>query len=200
MGRTSGVPPAPGSSAPAPCSPNNSRSPASYTSLTASSSAAPAFPHPWWRGSPVPPARTLVRQEVPDLPQALPPPSLLPHLRPQYLLLGLPPRALLEEVLPSLVWVPAPPTLQGGRILRPVEVLPGQAVPRLDLVEPRSESLGATSHRAIGLLVLRHAVLRSGGPASRPLPCRHPPLLGGHPLVLARDLGRGIARVSTRSE
>ena len=30
-----------------------------------------------------------------------------------------------------------PPTLRGGPILRPVEVLPGQAVPRLELVEPR---------------------------------------------------------------
>jgi len=59
---------------PAPCSPTNSRSSASDTSLTASSSAGTRLPTP------------LIRQEVPDLP---------------------------------------PP------VLRPVEVLPGQAVPRV---------------------------------------------------------------------
>jgi len=82
------------------------------------------------------PPTPLVRQEVPDLSPALPPSGLLPHLRPQYLLLGLPLRTLLEEVLPSLVRVPAPPALWGGSVLRPVEVLPRYAVPCLELVEP----------------------------------------------------------------
>ena len=44
VGRDSGVPPAPGSSAPAPCSPKNSRSSASDASLTASSSAGTRLP------------------------------------------------------------------------------------------------------------------------------------------------------------
>jgi len=77
----------------------------------------------------------LIRQEVPDLPSVFPLPRLLPYLRPQDLLLGLPLRTHLEEVLSSLIRVPAPPTLRGGPILRPIEVLPSQAVPRLDLIE-----------------------------------------------------------------
>ena len=44
VGRNSGAPPAPGSSAPAPGSPKNSRSSASDTSLTASSSAGTRLP------------------------------------------------------------------------------------------------------------------------------------------------------------
>jgi len=44
VGRDSGISPAPRSSAPAPCSPNRSRSSASDTSLTASSSAGTRLP------------------------------------------------------------------------------------------------------------------------------------------------------------
>jgi len=40
-------------------------------------------------------------------------------------------------VLTGLVLVPAPPALRFGPVLRPMEILPGQAVPRLELVEPR---------------------------------------------------------------
>ena len=62
------------------------------------------------------PSTSLIRQEIPDLPPVFPPPSLLPYLRAQHLLLDLPLRTHLEEVLPSLVRVPAPPTLRGGSI------------------------------------------------------------------------------------
>ena len=59
-------------------------------------------------------------------------------------------------------------------------------MPRLDLVEPRGEFLGATGHRAIRLLALWHAVLFLGGLASRPLT----PLL---PLLrnLTLEVGQG---------
>jgi len=128
---------------------------------------APSFPRPWFlflfihtrmrlkphvRGGEevqYRPPSPLICQEVPHLPPVLPPPSLLPHLRPQGHLLGFPLRTHLEEVLPSLVRVPAPPALRGGPILRPIEVLLGQAMPRLDLVEPRGKPFSAPSHRAV---------------------------------------------------
>ena len=52
---------------------------------------------------------------VPQLDEGPAAPSLLPHLRPQDLLLGLPLLTHLEGVLPSLVWVPAPPELRSGK-------------------------------------------------------------------------------------
>jgi len=117
------------------------------------------------------PAAPPISQEVPNLPPVLPPPRLLLHLRPQDFLLRLPLGALLEEVVPGLRSVPAPPALRAGPSLRPVEVLAGQAVPRLQLVEPSCEPLGAVGHRAIGLLALRHPVVLLGGPAPSPLAC-----------------------------
>jgi len=68
-----------------------------------------------------------------------------------------------------------------------VEVLPGQAVPRLELVEPRGEPLSATRDRAVWLLAFRHPVLPSGGPASRPLARLLPLLLRDLPL----EVGEG---------
>ena len=64
-----------------------------------------------------------------DLPSALPPPSLLQHLRLLDLLLVLPFRAHLEEVLPRLRLVPAPPALWGRSSFHPIEILPGKAMP-----------------------------------------------------------------------
>ena len=67
---------------------------------------------------------------------ALPPPAFLPHLCPQNSLLLLPLRAHLEEVVPRLRWVLAPPALCCKSVLRPLEVLPGETVASLHLVEP----------------------------------------------------------------
>jgi len=80
------------------------------------------------------PAATRIGQEVARLPPVLPPPGLLLNLRPQDFLLRLPFGALLEEVVPGLRSVPAPPALWGGSPRRPVQVLPGQAVPRLQYI------------------------------------------------------------------
>jgi len=64
-----------------------------------------------------------------DLPSALPPPSLLQHLRLLDILLVLPFRAHLEEVLSRLRLVPAPPALWGRSSFHPIEILPGKAMP-----------------------------------------------------------------------
>jgi len=128
------------------------------------------------------PAAPPIGQEVPHLLPVLPPPRLLLHLRPQDLLLRLPLGALLEEVVPGLRSVPAPPALRGGPALCPVEILPGQAVPRLELVEPRGELLGAPSYHATGPLALRQLVLLLIGSAPHPLAYLHPLLLRDSPL------------------
>jgi len=102
------------------------------------------------------PAAPPLGQAVPLLPPVLPPPSLLLHLRPQELLLRV---VLLEEVAPGLHSVSTPPAFWGESGFRPVEGLPGQAVPRLDLVEPRCEPLGSPSYRTNRPLALRQPVL-----------------------------------------
>ena len=53
------------------------------TSHPASSSAGTSFPHPWWRGSPVPLAAPPVGKKVPDLEPAPSPPAFPTHLCPQ---------------------------------------------------------------------------------------------------------------------
>ena len=55
-------------------------------------------------------------------------------------------------------------------------------MPRLELVEPRGEPIGAPCYRTIGLLTLRHPVLLLGGSAPRPLACLRPLLLRDFPL------------------
>ena len=99
-----------------------------------------------------------------------------------------------------MIRVAAPPAPRGGPAPRPMEVLPGQAVPRLDLVEPRGKPLGASCNRAIRLLAFRHSVFRLGGPP--PAHCRAFAHFFSEisRLRFERDLGRGIARASTRSE
>jgi len=119
-----------------------------------------------------------------------PPPALsrlLPHLLPQHLLLFSPLRAPLQEVLPRLPWVQAPPALGCWPALCPVEVFASTRVPCLQLVEPSSEPLGTTRNRAVWPLDLWHSVFLLGGPASSPLPCLCPLLLGDLPL----DVGEG---------
>jgi len=76
-------------------------------------------------------------------------------LRPQDLLLRLPLGALLEEVVPGLRSVPAPPALRGESVVRPVKVVPGQAVPRLELVELRGKSLGAACYHTVRPVAFR---------------------------------------------
>jgi len=98
------------------------------------------------------PAAPPIGQKVPHVPPVLPPSGLLLHLCPQDLLLRLPFWTLLEEAVPGLRSVRAPPALRGRMALRPVEILPSQGVPRLELVEPRGEPLGSQlpCHRATG--------------------------------------------------
>ena len=74
--------------------------------------------------------------EVLDLEPALSPPASLPHICLQDLLLGLPFGPCLEEVVPCLCPARAPPALSGGPALRPVQVLPSEAMTCLQLVEP----------------------------------------------------------------
>jgi len=83
--------------------------------------------------------------------------------------------------------VSAPPALWGGLALCPIEVLPSQTVPHLDMVEPQGKSLGTTGHRTVGFLALWHAILLLRGPASRPLVCLHPLLLRNLPLEVGEQ-------------
>jgi len=66
-----------------------------------------------------------------------------------------------------------------------VEILPGQAVPRLELVEPRGQPLGAPCYFAVRPLAFRHPVFSFGGPASCPLACLRPLLLRDFPLEVS---------------
>jgi len=91
-------------------------------------------------------------------------------------------------VLPRLNPVPVPPALWGGPVLPPVEVLPGEAVPRLDLIEPQGEHIGTPSHRAVRPPAFRHPVFCPGGPASSPLPGFRPLLLGDLPFEVSERL------------
>ena len=60
-------------------------------------------------------------------------------------------------------------------------------MPRFQLIVPRGEPLGAPSHRAVRPLAFWHLVFRLGDPASSPLPCLGPLLLGDLPL----EVGEG---------
>jgi len=99
----------------------------------------PALPHPWWRGSLVPPGCT--------------------SSCPQGPLLGLPPRTDLKKVVPRLRTAQAPPALSSGSCLHLVQVLLGEAVTRLQLVTRTEEPLGAIRNRSVRLLPARHLVL-----------------------------------------
>jgi hypothetical protein len=55
-------------------------------------------------------------------------------------------------MLPRLSPVSAPPAISGGQLLRPREVLAGEAVTRLQLVEPRSEPLVGNCWARVRLL------------------------------------------------
>jgi len=183
VGSNSGVPPAPPPppSAPAPCSSNHLRTYSSDTALTASSfSAASACTHPWSRESPAPPG---CASHWPGNPAPSTGPSTFQYPSsppPTVSSAAASARALVEEVVPGLRSVSAPPALRGGSGLRPVEVLPGQAVPRLELVEPRGKPLGATRYRTIKPLALRQPVLLGVRP---PANWRASPLLlHGFPL------------------
>jgi len=70
-----------------------------------------------------------VGKELPDPPPALPPPCLLPHFRPEDLMLPLPLRTHLEEVVCRLCWALTPPALGVGAVFGPVQLLSGTAVP-----------------------------------------------------------------------
>jgi len=50
-----------------------------------------------------------------------------------------------------------------------VQALSDPAIPRLQLVKPRGEPLGASSNCAVRPLAFRHPILYLRGPASRPL-------------------------------
>ena len=60
-------------------------------------------------------------------------------------------------------------------------------MPRFQLIVPRGEPLGAPSHNAVRPLAFWHLVFRLGGPASCPLLCLGPLLLGDLPL----EVGEG---------
>jgi len=78
-----------------------------------------------------------IREKIPDLPPALPPPGLFPHFRLQDLLLTLPSRAHLKEVVSRLRMALAPPALGGRANLCPMQVVSGSA--------PRGEGVGKIS-------------------------------------------------------
>ena len=74
-------------------------------------------------------------------------PSLPQHLRPQGLLFCFPHWTHLEKMVLSLLLVPASPALRLGSVFQPVEVLPGQTVPRLDLADPRGKPASRGPHQ-----------------------------------------------------
>jgi len=122
-------------------------------------------------------AAPAVGKEVPDLEPALPPPCLLPHFCPHDLLLGFPLGVRLEEVIPRLRWALAPPALESRAALRPLEILPREAVTCLHPEKPRGKPLGAPSNATYP-------------PASRPLPCLHPLFLQDPSLELCEGPGK----------
>jgi len=79
-------------------------------------------------------AAPLVGKEVRDRGPVFPPLAFLQHPYPQYLLLALPLRTHLEEVVPRFLLAPGPSALWVWPALRPVEILSGKTVRRLDLV------------------------------------------------------------------
>ena len=72
--------------------------------------------------------------------------------RPEGLLLAPPLGAVLEQVLPGLDAVLAPPAGGVRSAGCPSQVLAGQAVPRLQLVEPQGEALVGLRHRGVRYL------------------------------------------------
>jgi len=90
-------------------------------------------------------------------------PGLFEDGRPESFLLALPLGAVLEQVFPHLDLVLTPPAgvrSAGG----PRQVLAGQAMSCLQLVEPRGEALVGTRHRGIRLLLLTGPVPFVAGP------------------------------------
>ena len=69
-----------------------------------------------------------------------------------------------------------------------MEVLPSKTVPRLHLVEPRGEPLGARSNRVTRPLAFWHPVFRLGDPAPSSLSRFHPLLLRDLPLKVRERL------------
>ena len=128
-------------------------------------------------GSPVPPCCISRRPVGPGLPAALPPPGFLSNLHPESTLLFTPFTALPEEVAACLYPARAPPALRGGTALRPVQVLPCEAVACHQLIEPRSVPLGAASHRLVEPLLARHLIFLAGDSVTSPLPGLLPFLL-----------------------
>jgi len=192
VGKNSG-----GSSGPAPVPPSTPAAPPRTPHSLRLPQPVPAFPHPSRRGRLVPPGRTSNQPGGPGSP-TYPSTSRSPSSPPPTgSSAGLPLGALLKEVVSGLGSVTAPPALRGGPLLCPVEVLPGQAVARLDLVEPRSEPLGAACHRGIWRFGMRYFDLEVRPPAHWRTSAHF--LLEVSRLRFARDGGRGISRTSDRS-
>jgi hypothetical protein len=89
-------------------------------------------------------------------------------------------------VIPRLRPIEAPAALGSWLILRPSQVLAREAVPGLQVVEPRGEPLGTSRHRLVGPLLAWHLVLLGGNPTASPF------LLRISRLKCASDLGSGI--------
>ena len=85
-----------------------------------------------------------------------------PRLLPQRLLLSLSAGAVIEDMLPRLVPVQASPALGCGLVPRPFQVLAGEAVTRLQLVELGGKPLGTTDHNSIRPLLGRRPVFSAG--------------------------------------
>jgi hypothetical protein len=148
-----------------------SRSSHSDASLCASSSAGGSDPPANIRGGEDVQHRLAaprVGKEVPGFEPVLSLPGLLLHLRPQNLLLGLPFGVLPEDMLPCLSPVRTPPALSGKPTPRPLQVLAGEAVAHLQLVEPRSEPLGTTGYSSVWPLLTRQLVFLVGDPGLQP--------------------------------
>jgi len=100
-----------------------------------------------------------VCEQVPDLVTVLSTSCLLPHFRPQDLLLRLPPRAVLKQVFPCLRLVLAPPAFCAVCVPCPFQVLPCAAVPRSELVIAFGQAFWRSFHPSIRPLALRQLVL-----------------------------------------
>jgi len=113
-------------------------------------------------------ATPFVGGEVPDLE------SILAHCRPRNLLLVLPLRTVLGKMFSplGLVLVLAPPALGGGLVLRPLEVLAGEAAACLRLVKTRYNLLASHGRNRVWFLtkipLSAISVFLPGDPGSRP--------------------------------
>jgi len=108
----------------------------SDSSLPASSSVGTSLPTSIAETKSYTASAPLVGKHSADSETVFPPPALLPHLCPQYLLQALPLRTHLEEVGLLLLLASATPALSGGSVRRLLEMLPSKAVPYLHPVEP----------------------------------------------------------------